>query len=493
MRCSSPLSILQPRSVWYNETGHECLCKDDACFDECAKHLWCPLLLPSIAQVENCRATSIEVVAATIENRPHPMVSGRNYIKFDDVCLQNATACPNCAVLASRLPLAAELVSGAPVRETRYLQAAELYILQKRVIEQQVPEVAWDWKGSIFFATTVLSTIGYGTSAPQTDASKAILACFALPAIAAFGLALGEMSSLALLGINNAFNLARKKMKFKSRYTYERAIERIRSSKRLDGMPDTLTITEFLDAFKEEDPKIREEMATYFEDMDEDEDGGLDSEELLHFVMKMQKLDEAERTKKSASTELHIVMMLFCSFLLFGTGVFYAVEDDWSFLDSFYFCVITITTVGLGDFAPALSNSKSMGFWYVFVLFGTGLAATAIAAVGSMLAARNVVESLSDSIEMVGLAAGLPQTWLVRRLPAPLLYLRSKVGCYGAPTPGDLERFGGEKSLQVSAGSGNGSISGRGGKSIDREEGLAASPSPEVATSGASPRSHDII
>lgn len=66
--------------------------------------------------------------------------------------------------------------------------------------------------------------------------------------------------------------------------------------------------------------------------------------------------------------------------VLIGGALFYSRVEGWSFLDSLYFSVITLATVGYGDFAPKTDTGKIFTMAYVFV--GIGLfvgVATAIA------------------------------------------------------------------------------------------------------------------
>ena len=52
--------------------------------------------------------------------------------------------------------------------------------------------------------------------------------------------------------------------------------------------------------------------------------------------------------------------------ILIGT-VFYHLEEGWSWLDSLYFSVITLSTVGYGDFEPTTSASKIFTMVYIFL------------------------------------------------------------------------------------------------------------------------------
>ncbi|MBT7073165.1 MAG: two pore domain potassium channel family protein [Anaerolineae bacterium] len=57
-------------------------------------------------------------------------------------------------------------------------------------------------------------------------------------------------------------------------------------------------------------------------------------------------------------------------FLGLGTW-FYARVEGWNILDSLYFSVITLTTVGYGDFAPQTPAGKL--FTILYILIGLGL------------------------------------------------------------------------------------------------------------------------
>lgn len=51
--------------------------------------------------------------------------------------------------------------------------------------------------------------------------------------------------------------------------------------------------------------------------------------------------------------------------LAVGTVV-YRILEDWSWVDSFYFSAVALTTVGFGDLSPTTDASKLFTVFYIF-------------------------------------------------------------------------------------------------------------------------------
>lgn len=65
------------------------------------------------------------------------------------------------------------------------------------------------------------------------------------------------------------------------------------------------------------------------------------------------------------------IVMLFILAICVGAGIYHSIEG-WSWIDSFYFVVITVTTIGYGDLAPTTNVSKIFTMFFAF--FGVAMA-----------------------------------------------------------------------------------------------------------------------
>jgi hypothetical protein len=69
-----------------------------------------------------------------------------------------------------------------------------------------------------------------------------------------------------------------------------------------------------------------------------------------------------------------------------GTVVYHYLEG-WTWLDSFYFSVCTVTTLGYGDLVPTSEASRL--FTAVYVLLGVSVAFTALGIIGASYLRRS--------------------------------------------------------------------------------------------------------
>lgn len=86
-----------------------------------------------------------------------------------------------------------------------------------------------------------------------------------------------------------------------------------------------------------------------------------------------------------------LLAMLTMSLLVVGTWVFHRVEG-WSYLDSFYFSAISLSTVGYGDFTPHTAAGKLLTVFYIFAGFGLLVALLT-------LFANALIQSVQDARE----------------------------------------------------------------------------------------------
>jgi hypothetical protein len=91
--------------------------------------------------------------------------------------------------------------------------------------------------------------------------------------------------------------------------------------------------------------------------------------------------------------------LMFVEGLLLGVGtVYYHLIEGWNWLDSVYFCVVTLATVGYGDFSPTTPFGRLFAIFYILI-------GVAMLGVFIQLAGKTAMEELQERSTLINKAA----------------------------------------------------------------------------------------
>ena len=118
-----------------------------------------------------------------------------------------------------------------------------------------------------------------------------------------------------------------------------------------------------------------------------------------------------------SQTELTILGSLLCAIVLVGGAAAFHYFEDWKFTDAFYFCFITMSTIGFGDYV-ALQNEtvaalqtqpEYVAFCIIYILFGLTVFAAALNLMVLRLLTMNTVDERKDELEALAAARRAPR------------------------------------------------------------------------------------
>ena len=345
-------------------------------------------ILPSVKTVESCRNES-------------ELSSGTSALLFNQSCL-NINA-PEASGVIKELPLTDSTTN------EYYFPIAEIYIHYREDLEKkkQLMETRhWNFKGAFFFVVTVFTTIGYGNVAPSTKEGRLVVLLTTIPLLAISLITIVTIAEPIIdsMDLFHVWILRKTKKKLPIDITIPQKC----TMEHYFGLCDHHLVGEafwpmtevfvrinqiytqderhkkevFLrrDEFVETCQRLRlsinddENVSPGAEvsSAGEEEEGRKTPESVLN-LEEIRLLLEVVRSEASLrSTGIQLMHCILFSVISVVVGMFYFKSlQDWSYLEAAYFAVVSISSVGLGDYVPD-HQEGSVAFWYPYVFIGFG-------------------------------------------------------------------------------------------------------------------------
>ncbi|KAG0348603.1 Potassium channel [Podila humilis] len=115
------------------------------------------------------------------------------------------------------------------------------------------------------------------------------------------------------------------------------------------------------------------------------------------------RFEEEQQVKIMVKRKMIVRMVFIWIVMWFGGAGIFCIFEKWSYLESLYFCFVTLTTIGFGDYVP--KRPGSIEFWNVYVFVGLSVFAYILSLSSESMASQiHLVDDRDeeDDAEMYG-------------------------------------------------------------------------------------------
>ncbi|XP_030060566.1 potassium channel subfamily K member 18 [Microcaecilia unicolor] len=271
--------------------------------------------------------------------------------------------------------------------------ARTLFLAEVKSEWLQTPQTQWNFMGSLFFCCTVFTTVGYGHISPATDVGKFACIVYAAVGIPLMLLVLADLGDILASTLTYTYNRARKagtRVFSQLSSTLSCRDSSLRTKpKNDDSASHVLTIKEplsILDVLKSQstvkkkslqmqNTKIfemiiaKENLKNYPQRLSKYE-RSISCPELKALTgsqLVLSNLDKIGEELGKLNVPVVLIVFIMIAYILCGAFILPIWEKEWSYTDAFYFCFITLTTIGFGDIIPQHPNFFLLLSLYIII------------------------------------------------------------------------------------------------------------------------------
>ncbi|XP_069468014.1 potassium channel subfamily K member 18 [Ambystoma mexicanum] len=273
-----------------------------------------------------------------------------------------------------------------------FMQAATELMKHFKVEWNKNPQIQWSFLGSLFFCCTVFTTVGYGHISPVTDGGKFACIAYAGVGIPLMLLLLADLGDLLAAILSKCYGTVQKFCSRKGPGQPSSNLSKRFSSYRIAKRKDTtakpeqvLPLNRQVVVFKEP-LNITEVMKT--KTLMKQKSAILRNKDIFEKIVAQQRLklltihnlklarcrscpeldqipqvqhaiedfDKIGKELNKLNVPICLIAFIVVAYTLCGASILLIWEKDWNYVDAFYFCFITLTTIGFGDIFPNHPN-----------------------------------------------------------------------------------------------------------------------------------------